>query len=286
MSNIRILAEEHLVDTSIRSVALFGGIDYETEPLITAGGNSSEYTSSDTSKSFTELRKIRGGKWTALPGTTNEIGDIQNIATTLKIPVITYSIKNASEESFKLLGDGKKPAPSIMHIATHGFAFSMQREKPQEERLPNIDKRQPIFKQSEDPLTRAGLVMAGGNHVWTKGTPYLNREDGILTAREVSNLDLRGCVLAILSACQTGLGDIKGSEGVFGLQRAFKMAGVQNLIVSLWQVPDKETVEFMRTFYTNWLKQKLPIKEAFRQTQLTLSKKYEPYQWAAFVLAE
>lgn len=286
MSNIRMLAEKHVVDTSIHSVSLFGGIDYENEPSVILGSSSFAYTSSDTSTSLIELRNIRGGKWAALPGTTNEIGDIQNIATSLKIPVVTYSMQNASEESFKLLGDGKKPAPSIMHIATHGFAYSIEKEKPPEAWMLNTEKIKPLFKQSSDPLTRAGLVMGGGNQVWTKGKSYLNREDGILTAREVSDLDLRGCVLATLSACETGLGDIKGSEGVFGLQRAFKMAGVQNLIVSLWQVPDKETAEFMVTFYTSWLKQKLPIKEAFRQTQLTLSKKYKPYQWAAFVLAE
>ena len=286
MSNIRMLAEQHSVDTTIRSVSLFGGIDYENEPSVTAGSNSFEYTSTDTSTSFTALRNIRGGKWTNLPGTANEIGDLQNIAVNLNIPVTTYTKQNASEESFKLLGNGKKPAPSIMHIATHGFAFSSPNEKPKDDGLFRIDEKKSFFQQSEDPLTRAGLVMAGGNQVWTMGKPYSNHEDGILTAREVSDLDLRGCVLATLSACETGLGDIKGSEGVFGLQRAFKMAGVQNLIVSLWRVPDKETAEFMETFYTNWLKQKMAIKEAFRQTQLTMSKKYKPYQWAAFTLIE
>jgi CHAT domain-containing protein len=99
-------------------------------------------------------------------------------------------------------------------------------------------------------------------------------------------MDLRGCMLATLSACETGLGEIKGSEGVFGLQRAFKMAGVQNLIVILWQVPDKTTTEFMETFYKKWLINKLELREAFRQTQQEMSRKYKPYQWAAFVLVE
>ena len=143
-----------------------------------------------------------------------------------------------------------------------------------------------VLRQSEDPLSRAGLIMTGGNKAWSTGQTYTNREDGILTGREIANMDLRGCMLATLSACETGLGEIKGSEGVFGLQRAFKMAGVQNLIVSLWQVPDKETSEFMEAFYTNWVTNKLPIPEAFRQTQQFMSKKYKPYQWAGFVLVE
>ena len=83
------------------------------------------------------------------------------------------------------------------------------------------------------------------------------------------------------------LGDINGSEGVFGLQRGFKMAGVHYLIVSLWKVPDAETADFMQTFYSKWLKDKNEIKDAFRKTQLEMSDKYkEPFKWAAFTLIE
>lgn len=89
----------------------------------------------------------------------------------------------------------------------------------------------------------------------------------------------------MLSACETGLGDIKGSEGVFGLQRAFKMAGAQYLIMSLWQVPDKETAEFMGYFYKTLTKKK-DIKYAFQKAQRIMSKKYDPYFWAAFVLID
>ena len=88
-----------------------------------------------------------------------------------------------------------------------------------------------------------------------------------------------------MSACETGLGDIKGSEGVYGLQRAFKIAGVQYLIMSLWQVPDKETEEFMTTFYKKFFKLK-NIKEAFNQTQKEMRAKCDPYFCAAFILIE
>lgn len=285
LSNIRLIAEPHVYDTTIRSFALFGGIDYEKLPSIKVNSLQMDSSFTNPQSTFDALRNIRGGKWAYLPGSIIEIMGIEKIVKKLKVPISIYSLQAASEENFKQLKNGRYRAPSIMHIATHGFAFSKPIDKPKQDRLLLDDKRT-IFQQAEDPLTRSGLVMAGGNEIWTKGKPFANREDGILTAREVSDLDLRGCVLATLSACETGLGDIKGSEGVFGLQRAFKMAGVQYLIVSLWKVPDNETAEFMETFYSNWLKEKMPIREAFRKTQLTMSKKYNPYQWAAFVLVE
>ncbi|MCB0479135.1 MAG: CHAT domain-containing protein, partial [Crocinitomicaceae bacterium] len=88
-----------------------------------------------------------------------------------------------------------------------------------------------------------------------------------------------------LSACETALGEIKDSEGVYGLQRSFKMAGAKFLIMSLWQVPDKETSEFMINFYSNLTLTK-DIRNAFHKTQKEMSEKYDPYFWGAFVLIE
>ena len=98
-------------------------------------------------------------------------------------------------------------------------------------------------------------------------------------------MNLQKTGLVVLSACETGLGDIKGSEGVYDLQRSFKMAGVKYIIMSLWQVPDKETAEFMTTFY-KYLTKTNDIKSSFNQTQKDMRKKYDPYYWAAFVLIE
>jgi CHAT domain-containing protein len=129
--------------------------------------------------------------------------------------------------------------------------------------------------------------MAGANAAWSRelGTPG-NIEDGIATAYEISHLNLSNTKLVVLSACETGLGDIKGSEGVYGLQRAFKMAGADYLLVSLWQVPDKETVEFMDLFYQSWLSGKT-IHEAFAKAQKKMRKKYKDvYKWGAWVLVE
>ena len=128
-------------------------------------------------------------------------------------------------------------------------------------------------------------MFSGGNDVWSGRTPVEGTEDGIATSYEISQLNLSNTELVVLSACETALGDVKGSEGVFGLQRAFKMAGVKKLIVSLWQVPDKETAELMTAFYSYWLKGKA-VNEAFALAQAEMRKKYSPYYWAAFVLVE
>lgn len=130
-------------------------------------------------------------------------------------------------------------------------------------------------------------MFAGANHVWSGLPDIKGVDDGILSAYEVSQLYFFNTCLVVLSACETGLGDISGSEGVFGLQRAFKMAGADYLLVSLWEVPDYETQMLMTKMYTNWLKG-MEIREAFRKTQEELKEEYreDPYKWAAFVLIE
>ena len=100
-------------------------------------------------------------------------------------------------------------------------------------------------------------------------------------------MNLSNTELVVLSACETGLGDIQGNEGVYGLQRAFKIAGAKYLMMSLWQVPDDETSVFMTAFYKHWLEDKQTIPEAFHNTQSEMRKRFEnPYQWAGFVLVE
>ena len=147
-----------------------------------------------------------------------------------------------------------------------------------------MDRRN-AFTIADDPMLRSGIVLAGANRVWVGKPPIENREDGIVTAFEISQLDLRTTDLVVLSACETALGDIQGTEGVFGLQRAFKLAGVKNMLLSLWKVPDEETAELMRTFYGYYLKGEMP-REALKNAQRDMRKKYSPYYWAAFVLIE
>ncbi|MBP6810017.1 MAG: CHAT domain-containing protein, partial [Saprospiraceae bacterium] len=155
-----------------------------------------------------------------------------------------------------------------------------------------------FFPDSDHPMIRSGLLLAGANHAWKTGKPLKpGMEDGILTAYEISQMNLSNTELVVLSACETGLGDIQGNEGVYGLQRAFKIAGAKYLIMSLWQVPDKQTSLLMTTFYKKWLpsdaeakavkEQKMTIPEAFRAAQKELRDAgLDPYQWAGFVLVE
>ena len=137
-------------------------------------------------------------------------------------------------------------------------------------------------------MIRSGLILSGANSSWQQADPKIaDEEDGILTAYEISLMDLNNTDLVVLSACETGLGEVQGSEGVYGLQRAFKIAGVKNIIMSLWQVPDKQTAELMELFYKNWLIEKMSTRAALASAQKTMrDKKLEPYYWAGFVLME
>jgi CHAT domain-containing protein len=218
----------------------------------------------------------RGSEWSYLQGTLLEAAKISEAFKNKSIQPIVVTGDSALEESFKAMSGN---SPEIIHIATHGFFFS-KKEKTNSTSIQDNE-----FKFADDPLLRSGLVMAGGNRVWTGSYIPEGMDDGILTAYEVSLLDLSKTKLVVLSACETGLGDIRDSEGVYGLQRAFKMAGVQYIIFTLWEIRDEVTVEFMEIFYTQWIKGK-DIHAAFRAAQEAMRAKYEANYWAAFVLSE
>jgi CHAT domain-containing protein len=225
----------------------------------------------------TETQKVGG--WKTLPGTATEIAGIQKQFQENKGRSNVFLQAAATEEQFKSLA-GR--SPTILHLATHGF-FLPDPEKKKREGFA-ADERN-VFTMADDPLLRSGIVLSGANRVWNGGVPIAGIEDGIVTAYEIAQLDLSHTDLVVLSACETALGDIKGNEGVFGLQRAFKLAGVKNMLLSLWKVPDAETAEMMKLFYTHYLQGK-SVREAFTLAQQEMRKKYKPYYWAAFVLIE
>lgn len=214
--------------------------------------------------------------WSYLKGTKEEVENLKKLFDTYEKVSSILSEEDAHEKSIKSISGN---SPNILHLSTHGFFY--------ENSSTNKSSDKNKFKSADNPLLRSGLLLAGANYAWYYGINPYEDEDGILTALEISNLDLSKTDLVVLSACETGLGDIEGSEGVYGLQRAFKMAGVDMLMMSLWEVPDKETAEFMTSFYKNWLSGQ-KIREAFRNTQLQMSDKYgeNPKKWAAFVLIE
>ena len=230
--------------------------------------------------------------WKYLEGTKSEGDEVNNILKKGKVDVRYLTDNNATETYFKQNARNY----NVLHIATHGFFFDDPNEIRFEEKKQEVESSEVKFRgasrgfgvgsfvSNENPFMRSGLVFAGANDVWVK-TVKEETDDGVLTAQEVTQIDMRKNDLVVLSACETGLGDIKGSEGVYGLQRALKMAGVKFIIMSLWEIPDKETVEFMGTFYDNLLSIK-NIREAFYLAQKELRKKYDPYYWGAFVLME
>jgi tetratricopeptide (TPR) repeat protein len=219
--------------------------------------------------------------WGELPYTSKEADSISLYLKKSRIAAKIFKGYNATEEAFYKSVRHNGTSPRIIHLATHGYFLPDPK---------STDKKSigSAFRLSEHPLIRSGLILAGGNQAWMTGqSDALGQEDGILTAYEISRLNLTGTELVVLSACETGLGDIQGNEGVYGLQRAFKIAGVRYVIMSLWQVPDQQSSIFMTTFYQRWLEQGINIPEAFRQTQAEMRKKgWSHHQWAGFVLLE
>lgn len=210
----------------------------------------------------------------ALPGTRLEVDAISSILKTsgYKLNVLTES--SASEAKLKAA-----KSPEVLHIATHGYF------------LEDVERTGSAFgihldNAHDNPLLRSGLMLAGAATTLNgASSPNLGSNDnGILTAYEAMNMNLEGTQLIVLSACETGLGDVKAGEGVYGLQRAFLVAGADALIMSLWKVDDAATQQLMKSFYANWVSLRNKQK-AFKQAQLQLMTRYkEPFYWGAFVM--
>jgi CHAT domain-containing protein len=212
----------------------------------------------------------RGEAYSELPGTKVEVEGIGKILSAKGWEVQSYLGDKALEENLK---DCFKPR--ILHLATHGYF-------------------EPDSARYQNPLLRSGILLTGANNSFL-GEKDDNVEDGILTAYEAMNLNLDNTDLVVLSACETGLGEIKNGEGVYGLQRAFKVAGAKSIIMSLWKVDDEATQELMVSFYKHWLGEAVgegrqtangnSKRSAFLKAQKELKAKYpNPYYWGAFVM--
>jgi CHAT domain-containing protein len=179
-------------------------------------------------------------------------------------------------------------SPRILHLATHGFFLPDQPHEPVTEGSGVLDD--PSGGQGrlagglpENPMLRSGLALAGANTWLRSGHLPEAAEDGLLTAEDVTGLNLWATELVVLSACETGLGEIHVGEGVFGLRRAFVLAGAKTLVMSLWKVPDEQTRELMEDFYRRLLDGQGRA-EALREAQLAMKAKYpDPYYWGAFI---
>ena len=267
--------------TPPKSIALFGGFNYN------ASADDIELAAAATrgrsTKSSTNQRTVGATYWKNLHGTLKEVEDIAPIMQKAKYNVSMNTSNAGTEQLFR---DLSNTHIGIIHVATHGF-----------------------FNNGGDTnLHRSGLIFTGGNKQWAafnnasnpssslRGSSNpSNSNDGILTAEEISHLNLIGTNLVVLSACQTGLGEVTG-EGVFGLQRSFKKAGVQSLLLSLWEVDDEATQLLMTSFYKHYV-QGATKQQALQAAQDEIRhhifvrngkeiKGEDPYFWAAFILVD
>jgi CHAT domain-containing protein len=209
-----------------------------------------------------------------LPGTKVEVDAINKLLKTSGYQVSELVQREATETNLK-----SAHREAILHIATHGYF------------LKDVDKASwPIGVMADyakdNVLLRSGLLLTGASEADKLAPGLDSTNNGIMTSYEAMNLDLKGTQLVVLSACETGLGEIKSGEGVYGLQRAFLVAGAQAVIMSLWKVDDEATQQLMNNFYSNWIKNN-DRQKAFKQAQQQLMTKFkEPLYWGAFVMIE
>ena len=261
---------------------LYGGIDYEMP--------SEEYMASKKStNSLLRGIKERGG-FEPLPNTYDEIKEIANILNKQSITTVLYSGSDGTEDSFKKQSGG---TANIMHLSTHGMYVKPDKLVQNKEEN-NFDFLKQILNE-KDPvkedimLTHSFLVMAGGNELIRRETNAPEFNDGILTASEISQLDFHNLDLVVLSACETGLGQLDFG-GVFGLQRGFKKAGAKTILMSLDKVDDEATKILMVEFYRNLMGGKTKhqsLKNAQRYLRQVDNGKYDkPEYWASFIMLD
>lgn len=271
---IRLKSENSQIESNA-SLVILGDVDFDADSISLRNAlkvNADNKTIENSSiVDIEEKRFPIGESFTPLYQTAEEVNGIVKIWKDIHPKVLIKA--EASEENFK-----ESKTPTILHFATHGYFF----ENPST----TMDTLNPInvILSSENPLLRSGLALAGANHVWSGNLPYTNMEDGILTAQEVSDMNLVGNKLVVLSACETALGKIDNTEGIYGLQRAFKMAGSTYILMSLWKVSDFHTKEMMLLFYQT-LKEGNTIEQSYLNMQQQMKKRYpNPFYWASFVL--
>ncbi len=211
--------------------------------------------------------------YTDLPGTEKEINQLQFLLKQKGWQTENYQTTKATEEQIKELN-----SPKIFHIATHGFY------KPSEELRLQDEMEGNEAELAKNPLLRNGLLLAGGGDLLTKTEFNYNIENGILTAYEAMNLNLDKTDLVVLSACETGLGELQSGEGVYGLQRAFLVAGAKVLVMSMFKVDDEATQKLMLKFYQKWLNTN-NLRQSFTEAKKELRAEYpDPYYWGAFMM--
>ncbi len=276
-----------------QNAVFYGGLmynvdmaDMEAESQVYKQGGTSTNLAYN-SRSIADSLQVRGAMEGTpyLKGTATEVNAIAHLVEKKMNTSVFMGIKG-NEESFKALS-GKNV--QVVHIATHGFYWTEEVIKDSES-LPELNSDMPRRSAEDKALSRSGLLMAGADNA-LGGDISENVEDGLLTAQEIAQLDLGSLDLTVLSACETALGDVRKSEGVFGLQRGFKKAGAKSILMSLWKVDDEATCLLMTEFYKNWIAQKMTKHDALEAAKQTVRSHKEkgwddPKFWAAFILLD
>ena len=257
--------------SNAKSAVLYGGLQYDLEPDVMAE-KAKQYD-------LSSLMVMRGGDivrgdsiFRELPGSKVEVERITTILNRSKFEVTSYTDVNGTEESF-LSMHGK--APRILHLATHGFYYT-----------PTEANGVDYLRGYSDAMSLSGLIMSGGNAAWRGKELPAGTLGGVITANSIAHLDLSDTDMVVLSACQTGQGNAT-AEGLYGLQRAFKKAGVGTIVMTLWSVSDKVATEFMIKFYESLVENDWDKHKAFEQTKSYIRTQHpDPYHWAAFVMLD
>lgn len=249
---------------------LYGGLTYD----VNADAMKEEAVKYNINKLLaTRGDIVRGDSiYRELPETWKEVNGIDSVLRSKRLVITKYTGKRGTEESFLNMSS---KAPQILHVATHGFYYT-----------PDAAQKIDYLKGNTDAMSLSGLVLSGGNSAWRGKELPEGVLGGILTATNISRLDLSGIQLTVLSACQTGQGKAT-PEGLFGLQRAFKKAGVQTLVMTLWNVSDVVTKEFMIKLYENLANNGWNKHKALNDTKAYIRARYkDPYYWAGFVMLD
>jgi len=243
-------------------VLLFGGISYDIP-------TERNRVVSEEKNVYDDFRGRVEGNWNYLINTKKEVSTLEKLFVKEGFQTVLKSDISATESELKqtLASNG---SPDILHFATHGFY------------LKDTTSSTASFTQTQT-YTRSGLVLAGANTCFKEKSSIIGFGDGVITAPEISSLNLSNTKLVVLSACESGLGRTDNMGDVYGLQRAFKMAGAQCIIYTQWKVSDKVTMEFMINFYSKLMKSK-NIHQAFYEAKKELSQTYSSYFWAPFQL--
>ena len=262
---------------------LYGGLNYETQAMDSIGH------SSTMANSLLRSINARGG-FEPLYNALDEVLEIDRLLKRTNVSSTLYTDEKGTESSFKNLS-GKDI--DMIHLSTHGMYISPDSVY-QKKNKNNFDFLE-VIRNEKDPvqedivLTHSFLVMSGGNKLIYRKTIDSQIDDDILTAYEISQLDLRNVDMVVLSACETGLGDIN-SNGIYGLQRGFKKAGVKTILMSLDKVDDEATKILMVEFYRNLMSGKSKhqsLKDAQKHLRQVENGKYDkPEYWSSFILLD